>query len=92
MERAFDCAASKAAVSLLTDYRTLAAPRRIGPNRLAAWSKSREVRCAQALADAAVAAEQAEHTAVAGEVTTAAVTSTLVKTVLALDEEIADVA
>ncbi|MFI6061820.1 hypothetical protein [Streptomyces sp. NPDC051286] len=92
MERAFDYAASKAAVIMLTGYRTPAALRRVGPNRLATWLKNREVRGAQALADAAVAAAQAQHTGVAGEATAAAVASTLAKTVLALNEEIAGIA
>lgn len=41
------------------------------------------------MADAAVAAAQAQHTAVAGESTAAVVVNTLARTVLALDEEIA---
>ncbi|MFC9624450.1 hypothetical protein ACFTXM_32235 [Streptomyces sp. NPDC056930] len=76
---------------LLTGYQTPAALRRIGPNRLAIWLKNREVRGAQAPADAAVAAAQAQHTAVAGEATTAVLASTLAKTALALDEEIASI-
>lgn len=43
------------------------------------------------MADAAVAAAQAQYTAVAGESTAAAVVNTLARSVLALDEEIAAV-
>lgn len=43
------------------------------------------------MADAAVAAAQAQHTAVAGESAAAAVVNTLARSVLALDEEIAAV-
>ncbi|MEU3620472.1 IS110 family transposase [Streptomyces sp. NPDC006872] len=88
LERTFDYAASKAALILLTGYQTPAGLRRIGPSRLAAWLKNRKVR-GEAMADAAVAAAQAQHTAVAGESTAATVVNTLARSVLALDEEIA---
>ncbi|TDU73601.1 IS110 family transposase [Streptomyces sp. KS 21] len=88
LERAFDYAASKGALVLLTGYQTPAALRRIGASRLATWLKNRKVRGTQALAEVAVAAVQAQHTAVAGEATAAAVVCTLAKAVLALDEEI----
>lgn len=91
LERAFDYAASKAALVLLTGYQTPAGLRRVGPSRLATWLKNRKVRGAQAMADAAVAAGQAQHTAVAGESTAAAVVNTLARAVLALDDEIADI-
>lgn len=41
LERAFDYAASKAALVLLTGYQTPAGLRRLGPSRLAAWLKNR---------------------------------------------------
>ncbi|NUK33308.1 IS110 family transposase [Streptomyces lunaelactis] len=91
LERAFDYAASKAALILLTGYQTPAGLRRVGASRLATWLKNRKVRCAQAMADAAVAAAQAQHTAVAGEATAAAVVNTLARAVLALDKEIAGI-
>ncbi|MEU2835468.1 IS110 family transposase, partial [Streptomyces lavendulae] len=91
LERAFDYAASKGALVLLTGYQTPAALRRIGASRLSSWLKNRKVRGTQALADAAVAAAHAQHTAVAGEVTAADVVCTLAKAVLALDEEIAGI-
>lgn len=91
LERAFDYAASKGALVLLTGYQTPAGLRRVGPSRLATWLKNRKVRGAQAMADAAVAPAQAQHTAVAGESTAAAVVTALARAVLALDEEIADI-
>lgn len=91
LERTFDYAASKGALVLLTGYQTPAGLRRIGPARLAAWLKNRKVRGAQAMADAAVAAAQAQHTAVAGECTAAAVVNSLARAVLALDDEIAGI-
>lgn len=91
LERAFDYAASKAALVLLTGYQTPAGLRRLGPSRLAAWLKNRKVRGAQAVADAAIAAAQAQHTVVVGESIAAAVVDTLARAVLALDEEIAGI-
>ncbi|MFE6462502.1 IS110 family transposase [Streptomyces cinereoruber] len=91
LERAFDYAASKAALILLTGYQTPAGLRRTGTSRLATWLKNRKVRGAQAIADTAVTAAHAQHTAVAGESTAAAVVHTLAKAVLTLDEEIADI-
>ncbi|MFF3919195.1 IS110 family transposase [Streptomyces sp. NPDC001852] len=91
LERTFDYAASKAALILLTGYQTPADLRRVGPSRLATWLKNRKVRGAQAVADAAVAASQAQHIAVAGESTAAALVNTLARSVLALNEEIAAV-
>lgn len=75
----------------MTGYQTPASLRRIGAARPATWLKNRKVRGAQVMADAAVAAAQAQHTAVAGESTAATVVNTLAGTVLALDEEIADI-
>jgi hypothetical protein len=53
---AFDYAASRAALVLLTGYQTPSALRRGGPNRLVTWLKNRKVRGAQTLADTAVTA------------------------------------
>lgn len=89
LERTFDHAASKAALILLTGHQTPVGLRRVGPSRLATGLKNRKVRGAQAMADAAVAAAQAQHTAVAGESTAAAVVNTPARSALALDEEIA---
>lgn len=91
LERAFDYAASKAALVLLTGHQTPAGLRRTGASRLAAWLRNRKVRGAQAIADTAVAAARAQHTAVAGESTAPAVVHTLAKAVLKLDEEITDI-
>ncbi|MGW7027124.1 IS110 family transposase [Streptomyces xanthophaeus] len=91
LERTFDYAASKSALVLLTGYQTPASLRRVGPSRLTTWLKNRKVRGAQAIADAAVAAAQSQHTAVAGESTAAAVVNSLARAVLALDDEIAGI-
>ncbi|MFF7581227.1 transposase [Streptomyces sp. NPDC008061] len=76
---------------LLTGYQTPAALRRIGARRLANWLKSQKVHDTQSLADAAVAAAQAQYTAAAGEATAADVVHTLTKAVLVLNEEIAGI-
>ncbi|MFE1855395.1 IS110 family transposase [Streptomyces sp. NPDC059489] len=89
LERAFDYSTSKAALVLLTGYQAPAALRRIGQARLASWLSNRKVRSAQAVAAVAVEAAQAQHTAVPGERTAAAMVHTLARAVMALDEEIA---
>ncbi|MCD0486278.1 IS110 family transposase [Streptacidiphilus sp. ASG 303] len=88
LERAFDYAASKAALVLLTGYQTPAALRRIARSRLAAWLANRKVRNAQAVAATAMEAAHAQHTAVPGERTAAAVVQALARELLALGEEI----
>ncbi|MEU1543646.1 IS110 family transposase [Actinacidiphila glaucinigra] len=89
LERAFDYSTSKAALVLLTGYQTPAALRRIGQSRLTSWLSNRKVRSAPAVAAVAIEAAQAQHTAVPGERTAAAMVHTLARAVMALDEEIA---
>ncbi|WP_199923051.1 IS110 family transposase [Streptomyces sp. NRRL B-24484] len=89
LERAFDYSTSKAALVLLTGYRTPAGLRRIGEARLAAWLANRKVRNAKAVAATALEAARAQHTAIPGEKTAAAMVHTLARAVMALDEEIA---
>ncbi|MEW1914920.1 IS110 family transposase [Kitasatospora sp. NPDC085895] len=89
LERAFDYSTSKAALVLLTGYRTPAALRRIGPARLSTWLANRRVRSAGAVAIAALEAAHAQHTVIAGEKTAAAMVHTLARAVMALDTEIA---
>ncbi|MFD8079894.1 IS110 family transposase [Streptomyces sp. NPDC059718] len=90
LERAFDYSTSKASLVLLTGYQTPAALQRIGKNRLATWLKNRKVRNHQLVAATAVAAADAQHTAVPGEKLGAAVVARLAREVMALDEEIAE--
>ncbi|MFE3109232.1 IS110 family transposase [Kitasatospora indigofera] len=89
LERAFDYSSSKAALILLTGYRTPAALRRIGHARLATWLANRKARNAQTVATIAVEAAQAQHTVIPGERTAAAMVHTLARAVMALNEEIA---
>jgi transposase len=93
LERAFDYSTSKAALILLTGYRTPAALRRIGRARLATWLKNhgvRTVNVAKSAADAAVTAAEAQFTVVPGEKTAATMVHTLAREVMALDQEIAE--
>ncbi len=90
LERAFDYSTSKAALVLLTGYQTPAALRRTGKSRLTTWLKNRKVPNAEAVATTAIAAAEAQHTAVPGERTAAAMVAKLIREVTALHEEIAE--
>ncbi|PWI08874.1 IS110 family transposase [Streptomyces sp. NWU339] len=89
LERAFNYSTSKAALVLLAGYRTPTALRRIGRTRLAGRLSNRKVRNARTVAATALEAAQAQHTAIPGERTAAAMVRTLAAAVMALDEEIA---
>lgn len=90
LERAFDYSTSKAALVLLTGYRTPAALRKMGRARLEAWLRARKVRNAARVAETALGAAQAQRTTVRGEKTAAAVVERLAKEVIALDAELAE--
>ncbi|OKI16322.1 transposase [Streptomyces sp. CB03911] len=93
LERAFDYSESKAALILLTGYRTPAALRRIGRARLATWLKNHGVRTnarARSTADAAVTAAEAQFTVVPGEKTYAKTVHALAGEVMTLDQEITE--
>lgn len=90
LERAFDYSASKAALILLTGYQTPDGIRRAGTARLAAWLRKRKARNASAIAAAAIAAAEAQHTTVPGQRLAAAMVARLAKEVMTLDTEIAD--
>jgi transposase len=76
---------------LLSGYQTPAALRRMGRKRLESWLRSRKVRGAAQLADAAVEAAERQHTAVPGEKATAQVIHTLAKEILDLSEQITEI-
>lgn len=90
LERAFDYSRSKAALVLLTGYRTPAALRECGRERLAAWLRARKVRNSALVAATAITAAQAQAITVPGETTAAAVVARLAKAVMVLDEEITE--
>ncbi|NUT48350.1 MAG: IS110 family transposase [Saccharothrix sp.] len=90
LERAFDHSVSKAALVLLTGYRTPAELRECGRDRVANWPRERKVRNSAVVAAAAVTAAEAQFTVVSGESTAAAMVARPAKGVMALDEEIAE--
>jgi transposase len=91
LERAFDYSKSKAALVLLTGYQTPAAIRLAGTAAVESWLRSHHARNASAVARAAGAAAQAQHTAVPGQSQGAAVVARLAAEVMSLDEQIAEV-
>ncbi|WP_449344277.1 IS110 family transposase [Streptomyces malaysiensis] len=64
--------------------------RRSGATRIGTWLRNRKVKNAAALAETAVEAARAQHTALPGETLAAAMVARIAKGVLALDEEIAE--
>jgi len=75
---------------LLTGYQVPAAIRRSGARRIETWLKNRKVKNAAVLAETAVEAVRAQHTALPGETLAAAMVARIAKDVLAPDEEIAE--
>ena len=89
LERAFDYANSKAALMLLTGYQTPDGLRRAGADRVEVWLRKRQARNASAVATTAIAAANAQQTAVPGQQLAAAMVARLTKEVMTLDTEIA---
>lgn len=88
LERAFDYSSSKGALVLLTGYQTPAALRRAGRTRLASWLAKRHVRSAEQVADTALQAAAAQHTALPGQDVAAGIIADLAAAILALDTRI----
>lgn len=92
LERAFDWAHSRGALVLLTGYRTPAAIRHMGAARLCGWLSRRKVRTPERVAEAAVAASQAQRTSVPGQDVAADIVAELATQLLALDGRITGIA
>lgn len=90
LERAFGYSTSKAALVLLTGYRTPDGIRRIGAGRLEAWLRKHHARNASQVAQTAIAAAGAQHTRVPGQQVAAEVVARLAKEVIALDAQIGE--
>lgn len=88
LERAFDYAAQKSALVLLTGYQTPAAIRRRGHARLTAWLANRSVRGADAVAATALEAAKAQRTALPGEDVAAQIVAELAEQILALEDRL----
>ncbi|MGC0334846.1 transposase [Streptomyces sp. SAI-170] len=89
LERALSLT-NKGPILLLTGYQTPAAIRRSGAKRIETWLKNRKVKGASVLAQAAVEAAQAQHTALPGERLAASMVARLAKGVMAVEEEITE--
>jgi transposase len=90
LERAFDYAHSRGALTLLTGYQTPAAIRGRGQARLRAWLVKRKVRNADQIAADALTAAKAQRTQVPGEGLAAGIVADLAAQLLAIDARISD--
>jgi len=90
LERAFDYAHSRGALTLLTGYQSPAAIRRTGESRLRAWLTKRKVRSADQIAAAALAAAKAQQTVVPGQDVAASIVADLATQLLAIGARISD--
>ena len=90
LERAFDYAHSRGALTLLTGYQTPATIRKMGKSRLQAWLVKRNVRSAEQVAAEAISAATAQHTVVPGQDVAATIVADLATQLLALDERLKD--
>jgi Transposase len=90
LERAFDFAHRKGALTLLTGYQTPDGLRRMGAARLEKWLRDRHVWNADDIATRAIEAAYAQRTTVIGQAVAASVVARLAQTVLDLNGELAD--
>jgi transposase len=91
LERAFDFAHRKAALTLLTGYQTPDGLRRMGTARLERWLRDRHAYNAGDIAARAIDAANAQRTTVIGQSAAASVVARLAQTVLDLNAELVDV-
>jgi len=90
LERSFDYAHSRSALTLLTCYQTPQAIRRIGETRLRAWLVKRKVRSAEKIAAAAVAAAKTQYAVVPGQDVAASIVADLATQLLAIGARIGE--
>lgn len=90
LERSFDYAHSRGALTLLTGYQTPQALRRTGETRLRAWLVKRKVRSADQIAAAALIAAKAQHTVVPGQDVAAGIVADLAAQLLAIGSRISE--
>jgi len=91
LERTFDYSKNKAALTLLSRYTTPDSLRRVGVTRLATWLKGRGCRNSAKVAQAAVDAAHAQHTALATEAVGSALVTRLAARITAIDEDLAEI-
>jgi transposase len=87
LERAFNYAHRRGALTLLTRFQTPAAIRHAGTAKIAAWLRKNGAYGADALAQTAVGAAACQHTVVPGERTAAKIVAQLARQIIALDVE-----
>ena len=90
LERSFDYAHSRGALTLLTGYQTPQAIRRTGASRLRAWLVKRKVRSADQIAAAALVAAKAQQTVVPGQDVAASIVADLATQLLAIGSRISE--
>jgi transposase len=90
LERAFDYAHSRGALTLLTGYQTPQSIRRIGEMRLQAWLVKRKVRSADQIAATALVAAKAQQTVVPGQDVAASIVADLATQLLAIGARISE--
>ena len=90
LERSFDYAHSRGALTLLTGYQTPQVIRRTGQSRLRAWLVKRKVRSADQIAAAALVAAKAQQTVVPGQDVAASIVADLATQLLAIGSRISE--
>jgi transposase len=90
LERAFDYSRSKAALLLLTKYRTPDGIRRAGQARIHGWLRKHGARSSAAVAAAAVEAAESQHTIVPAQHMGEGIVAALAREILTLNEELAE--
>lgn len=88
LERTFDYSRSKAALMLLTKYRTPDGIRRAGQARIQAWLKKHGARSSAAVAAAAVEAAKSQQTVVPAQRIGEVIVAALAREVASLNEEL----
>lgn len=87
LERTFNYAHRRGALTLLTGFQTPIAIRQAGPIRIGAWLRRRGAYRPEVIAEAAVAAAACQHTVVPGQQTAAKIVAQLARHVIALDAD-----
>ena len=90
LERSFDYAHSRGALTLLTGYQTPQAIRRAGQSRLRTWLVKRKVRSADQIAAVALDAAKAQQTVVPGQDVAASIVVDLATQLLAIGSRISE--
>jgi transposase len=88
LERAFNYAHRRAALTLLTRFQTPAAIRQAGPTKISAWLRKQGAYGPDVIARTAVTAAESQYTVVPGEHTAARIVAQLARQVITLDAEL----